>query len=34
MALKRAGCWVATKRTGYCYWTWPLLQTRSSKRVK
>jgi len=32
VALKRAGCWVAVKRTGYCCWTWPSLQTRSSKR--
>jgi len=24
--------WVAVKRTSYCYWPWPSLQTRSIKR--
>jgi len=32
VALKTAGCLVAVKRTRYCYWPWPSLQTRSSKR--
>jgi len=30
VGLKTAGCWVAVKWTGYCYW--PSLQTRSSKQ--
>jgi len=32
VALKTAGCWVAVKWTGYCYWPWLSLQTWSSKR--
>jgi len=31
MALKRAGCWVAVKTTGYCHWPWPSLQTWENK---
>jgi len=32
MALKTAGCWVAVKRTGCCYWPWPSLQTQRNKQ--